>query len=152
MNYCWNTSPKTIIAKLARTFSLICHPFNLYQPNTTIILLNERRATTSSTLSIPPSPISLLHSGAMIPAPLAREARRAPVDLGRRFHAQSNWIGDGGMNEVHREPLPRLLRAFPALEWLDLSACASLDDVCLATTMAGAARGPRHSEGRPHTG
>jgi F-box/leucine-rich repeat protein 2/20 len=39
---------------------------------------------------------------------------------------------------LRREPLPRLLRLFPALELLDLSACASLDDACLAAAVAGA--------------
>jgi F-box/leucine-rich repeat protein 2/20 len=39
---------------------------------------------------------------------------------------------------LRREPLPRLLRAFPALEQLDLSACASLDDASLAAALAAA--------------
>ncbi|KAK3136736.1 hypothetical protein QOZ80_5BG0441650 [Eleusine coracana subsp. coracana] len=43
------------------------------------------------------------------------------------------------LRALRREPLPRLLRAFPALERLDLSACASLDDACLAAAVAGAA-------------
>ncbi|RLN30346.1 hypothetical protein C2845_PM05G15490 [Panicum miliaceum] len=42
---------------------------------------------------------------------------------------------------LRREPLPRLLRAFPALERLDLSACASLDDASLAAAVAGAGGG-----------
>lgn len=43
------------------------------------------------------------------------------------------------LRALRREPLPRLLRAFPALERLDLSACASLDDACLAAAVAGCA-------------
>ena len=42
------------------------------------------------------------------------------------------------LRALRREPLPRFLRAFPALEQLDLSACASLDDACLAAAVAGA--------------
>uniref|UniRef100_A0A804RDE4 F-box/LRR-repeat protein 15-like leucin rich repeat domain-containing protein n=1 Tax=Zea mays TaxID=4577 RepID=A0A804RDE4_MAIZE len=42
---------------------------------------------------------------------------------------------------LRREPLPRLLRAFPALERLDLSACASLDDASLAAAVADAGGG-----------
>ncbi|OEL33796.1 F-box/LRR-repeat protein 3 [Dichanthelium oligosanthes] len=42
---------------------------------------------------------------------------------------------------LRREPLPRLLRAFQALERLDLSACASLDDASLAAAVAGAGGG-----------
>ncbi|KAG2621318.1 hypothetical protein PVAP13_3NG248000 [Panicum virgatum] len=42
---------------------------------------------------------------------------------------------------LRRERLPRLLRAFPALERLDLSACASLDDASLAAAVAGAGGG-----------
>ena len=42
---------------------------------------------------------------------------------------------------LRREPLPRLLRSLPALERLDLSACASLDDASLAAAVAGAGGG-----------
>ncbi|XP_062202323.1 F-box/LRR-repeat protein 3-like isoform X1 [Phragmites australis] len=47
------------------------------------------------------------------------------------------------LRALRREPLPRLLRAFPALEQLDLSACASLDDASLAAAVAGADLGIR---------
>jgi len=47
------------------------------------------------------------------------------------------------LRALRREPLPRLLRASPALERLDLSACASLDDASLAAAVAGGLAGLR---------
>ncbi|TVU49868.1 hypothetical protein EJB05_01207, partial [Eragrostis curvula] len=47
------------------------------------------------------------------------------------------------LRALRRERLPRLLRAYAALERLDLSACASLDDASLAAAVAGAGLGIR---------
>jgi hypothetical protein len=46
-------------------------------------------------------------------------------------HTMAEAVHRRTLRVPHREPLPPLLHAFPAHEWLDLSACASLSDASL---------------------
>jgi F-box and leucine-rich repeat protein 2/20 len=71
-----------------------------------------------------------------------REPRdRKACRLVSRAFERSEAAHRRALRVLRREPLPRLLRAFPALERLDLSACASLDDASLAAAVAGAGGG-----------
>ena len=64
-----------------------------------------------------------------------RRDRKACRLVSRAF-ASAEAAHRRALRVLRREPLPRLLRAFPALERLDLSACASLDDASLAAALA----------------
>ncbi|KAL5224659.1 hypothetical protein ABZP36_011298 [Zizania latifolia] len=68
-----------------------------------------------------------------------REPRdRKACRLVSRAFARAEAAHRRALRALRREPLQRLLRAFPALERLDLSACASLDDASLAAALSGA--------------
>ncbi|CAM0949633.1 unnamed protein product [Alopecurus aequalis] len=67
-----------------------------------------------------------------VPEPRDRKACR----LVSRAFARAEAAHRRALRVLRREPLPRLLRAFPALERLDLSACASLDDASLGAALA----------------
>uniref|UniRef100_A0A0E0I3T4 F-box/LRR-repeat protein 15-like leucin rich repeat domain-containing protein n=1 Tax=Oryza nivara TaxID=4536 RepID=A0A0E0I3T4_ORYNI len=68
-----------------------------------------------------------------------REPRdRKACRLVSRAFARAEAAHRRALRVLRREPLARLLRAFRALERLDLSACASLDDASLAAALSGA--------------
>ncbi|XP_037433159.1 F-box/LRR-repeat protein 3 isoform X1 [Triticum urartu] len=75
--------------------------------------------------------------GQVLDRVLERRDRKACRLVSRAF-ARAEAAHRRALRVLRREPLPRLLRAFPALERLDLSACASLDDASLAAALAGA--------------
>lgn len=81
----------------------------------------------------------LAHALAGVREPRDRKACR----LVSRAFARAEAARRREVRVLRREALPRLVRAFPALELLDLSACAGLDDASLAAALAGVELGVR---------
>ncbi|KAK8448142.1 hypothetical protein SEVIR_8G232300v4 [Setaria viridis] len=84
----------------------------------------------------------LAHALAGVRDPRDRKSCR----LASRAFARAEAASRRSARPLRREVLPRVLRAFPALAALDLSACAGLDDASLAAALppgAGAELGVR---------
>ncbi|KAL6653739.1 hypothetical protein ACP70R_008663 [Stipagrostis hirtigluma subsp. patula] len=64
---------------------------------------------------------------------------RKSCRLVSRAFARAEAASRRACRPLRREALPRVLRLFPALASLDLSACAGLDDASLAAALSGAA-------------
>ncbi|OEL16285.1 F-box/LRR-repeat protein 3 [Dichanthelium oligosanthes] len=74
----------------------------------------------------------LAHALAGVLDPRDRKSCR----LASRAFARAEAASRRSARPLRREALPRVLRAFPALAALDLSACAGLDDASLAAALA----------------
>jgi len=75
----------------------------------------------------------LAHALAGVRDPRDRKSCR----LTSRAFARAEAASRRAARPLRREALPRVLRAFPALAALDLSACAGLDDASLAAALLG---------------
>ncbi|CAL4990355.1 unnamed protein product [Urochloa decumbens] len=79
----------------------------------------------------------LAHAVAFVRDPRDRKSCR----LASRAFARAEAASRRAARPLRREALPRVLRAFPSLASLDLSACAGLDDASLAAALLPPAGG-----------
>ncbi|KAH7655057.1 F-box and leucine-rich repeat protein 2/20 [Dioscorea alata] len=70
-----------------------------------------------------------------VPEPADRKSIRL---VSRAFH-RAECLQRRDLNVIRREALGMLIRCYGAIESLDLSACAGLDDACLSTALGGGA-------------
>jgi F-box/leucine-rich repeat protein 2/20 len=81
------------------------------------------------------SPDLLAHALACVRDPRDRKSCR----LASRAFARAEAASRRSARPLRREAVPRVLRAFPALAELDLSACTGLDDASLAAALGAGA-------------